>query len=279
MSGKGVEMAAPAERRTEASRLPATILRCRRWLKAGFDGGAIDQPGSWIVSRLVILVILAGSLIAMIETEKDLWRDESLAVTFHVLDRALLAFFMLEYGLRFWVAGEESKWRGWRGRLQWMTRPWHLFDFFLILVFLLPILGAEVFILRFLRIGRVFAILRLTRLTVAGQMLGSCIYERRYELMVSVIMALLLMVIAAVGLYLLEGSVQPDAFGSVPRALWWSMATLTTVGYGDVYPMTPFGRVLAGMVALIGIGVIAIPTGIIAGAFATAMTQPNSKGD
>src|SRR3546814_18867096 len=89
-------------------------------------------------------------------------------------------------------------------------------------------------------------------------------------------MALLLMVVAAVFLYLVEGPVQPEAFGSVPRALWWVMATLTTVGYGDVYPTTPLGKVLAGIAAFIGIGVIAIPTGDVAGAVDHARVRPAS---
>lgn len=257
--------------------MPSVLIRMRRWLRVGFDGGASDQPGSVYVARLVVIVILAGSVIAMLETEQSLWRDEHMAAAFRLLDRILLAFFSIEYLLRFWTAGEVAAWRSWRGRLVWMTRPWHLFDLFLIVVFLLPHLGAEIFILRFLRIGRVFMVLRLSRLTAAGQMLGACIYARRYELLVSVMMALLLMVVAAVFLYLVEGSVQPEAFGSVPRALWWAMATLTTVGYGDVYPTTPLGKALAGVVAFIGIGVIAIPTGIVAGAFANAMTRPRGE--
>ncbi len=222
-----------------------------------------------------------GSLIAMLETEQSLWHDKDVAAAFRLMDRALLVFFSLEYLLRFWAAGEVESWQGWRGRLRWALRPWHLFDLALIMVFLLPHLGAEIFILRFLRIGRVFMVLRLTRLTAAGQMLGSCVYARRYELLVSVMMAFLLMIVAAVFLYLVEGPRQPEAFGSVPRALWWAMATLTTVGYGDVYPVTPLGKMLAGLVAFIGIGVIAIPTGIVAGAFANAIARPEEgrKGD
>jgi len=261
--------------------MPGVLIRIRRWLRAGFDGGAVDQPGSAAVARLIVFVILTGSLIAMLETERSLWHDEDVAAAFRLLDGMLLAFFSLEYLLRFWAAGEVEACRGWRGRLKWALRPWHLFDLALIAVFLLPHLGAEIFILRFLRIGRVFMVLRLTRLTAAGQMLGACIYARRYELLVSVMMAFLLMVVAAVCLYLVEGPHQPDAFGSVPRALWWAMATLTTVGYGDVYPVTPLGKLLAGVVAFIGIGVIAIPTGIVAGAFASAMARPGEelKGD
>src|SRR3546814_14219676 len=85
----------------------------------------------------------------MLETEQSLWRDEEMAAAFRLLDRILLAFFSIEYLLRFWTAGEVAAWRSWRGRLVWMARPWHLFDLFLIAVFFLPHLGAEIFILRF----------------------------------------------------------------------------------------------------------------------------------
>ena len=68
-------------------------------------------------------------------------------------------------------------------------------------------------------------------------------------------------------MFLAEGEVQPEAFGSIPRALWWAMATLTTVGYGDVYPITPVGKVLASLIAVMGIGVVAMPAGVIAANF------------
>lgn len=87
------------------------------------------------------------------------------------------------------------------------------------------------------------------------------------------------MIVSATLLYLVEGPGQPEKFGSIPRALWWSIVTLTTIGYGDVYPETALGRVLAGFTALLGIGLIAVPTGILAAAFSDALEQQRREGD
>lgn len=243
----------------------------RRWFDASFRGS--DVEGSPWINRLVVAAIFGGSLLAILETEPEIWRSPAAALVFRILDPLLLVVFSLEYLLRLWSAGEDPRYAGFTGRLKWMSRPWQAFDLALIVIFLLPLVGPEVFVLRLLRLGRILAVLRLGRLTLAGQTLAACIAERRYELGISIIMSLLLLVFSAICLYVVEGSGQPEAFGSIPRAMWWSMATLTTVGYGDVYPLTPLGRVLAGLVAFIGIGVIAIPTGILAAAFSTALNR------
>ena len=82
-----------------------------------------------------------------------------------------------------------------------------------------------------------------------------------------------LLVFGATALYLVEGHIQPDKFGSIPRSLWWAIITLTTIGYGDVYPVTVVGKIIAGFVAICGIGLIAMPTGILAAAFSDAMER------
>lgn len=84
-------------------------------------------------------------------------------------------------------------------------------------------------------------------------------------------LATLLLLVSSTMLYLIEGAHQPETFGSIPRTMWWSIATLTTVGYGDVYPVTPLGKIFAGMTAVTGIGLIAMPTGILAAAFSDAI--------
>ncbi len=95
----------------------------------------------------------------------------------------------------------------------------------------------------------------------------------------SLAIAGMLLLISSTLLYLIEGEGQPDDFGSIPRAMWWSIATLTTVGYGDAFPVTPLGKILAGFTALTGIGLIAMPTGILASAFSDALQRQREEHD
>jgi voltage-gated potassium channel len=101
----------------------------------------------------------------------------------------------------------------------------------------------------------------------------SAVADRGDDLIVTVALASIALLFGATALYMTEGHIQPKEFGSIPRALWWSINTLTTVGYGDAVPITPLGKVFASMVALSGIALVAMPTGIIAAAFSEAMQR------
>lgn len=107
--------------------------------------------------------------------------------------------------------------------------------------------------------------------------IAAAIHSRRTELILTLGLALIAMLVASTFLYWAEGDVQPDKFGSIPRALWWSVVTLTTVGYGDVYPVTPLGKIFAAILAVGGIGLIALPTGILAAAFSDAMQRRRER--
>ncbi len=133
--------------------------------------------------------------------------------------------------------------------------------------------------LRLIRLIRILSLAKLGRLSSALRHLGDAILSRRYELLATLGLAVCLLVIGASALYWLEGALQPDKFGSIPRALWWSVITLTTIGYGDVYPITVAGKYVAGIVAVAGIGVIALPTGILAAAFSDAVQRSGQKED
>jgi voltage-gated potassium channel len=151
-----------------------------------------------------------------------------------------------------------------------MLTPLALLDLAAIAPFLLGYGTTDTFLLRVLRLLRIFRLARLGRFSVAIHLLAGAIRSRRYELSLSFVIAASVLVLSSALMYALEADAQPETFGSIPRALWWSVATLTTVGYGDVYPITPAGRVLAGLTAISAIGLIAMPTGILAAAFSDA---------
>lgn len=129
------------------------------------------------------------------------------------------------------------------------------------------------FLLRLLRLLRLVRLAKLGRYSLAIGAIGDALRDRRYELGASVAIAIVLLLVTSSLLYVVEGEVQPETFGSIPRAMWWSIATLTTVGYGDVVPITALGRTLAGATALLGIGLVALPTGILAAAFSDALAR------
>ena len=128
-------------------------------------------------------------------------------------------------------------------------------------------------LLRLFRLVRILRLAKLGRFSLAMRHLSQAVSERRVELLLSLMLAAFVLVFAAAGMYALEGASSPEAFGSIPRAMWWSVCTLTTVGYGDIYPHTVPGKILGGLTATAGIGLIAMPTGILAAAFSDAFQR------
>jgi voltage-gated potassium channel len=178
-----------------------------------------------------------------------------------------IVVFVVEYFLRLWSIVEDKRYsRPIAGRIRFALTPLGIID----LCSFLPALLFLPFDLRFLRIFRVFRIMRLfkiIRYAVAVQVMVQVIKAKRSELMVSFILVVIMLVIVSFLMFYIEHKAQPGKFSSVPETMWWAVATLTTVGYGDIYPITPAGQFLAGLIAIIGIGLFAIPTGIIAAGY------------
>ncbi|MFC7050523.1 cyclic nucleotide-gated ion channel [Emcibacter nanhaiensis] len=180
-----------------------------------------------------------------------------------------LAVFIIEYLLRFWVCVEylsDNDRHGKFGfRLQFLFSPLMIIDFLAIA----PIVGFF-FVgvdLRFLLILRLLRIFKLTRYSPALSSLGRVIYEERRALTATMIIMMGMVLFSAAIMYYVEGEVQPDAFGNIPIAMWWSLTTLTTVGYGDVVPVTVIGKLFGGIVMIFGLAMYALPIGIIASGF------------
>jgi voltage-gated potassium channel len=224
------------------------------------------QPGLSRLNTIVMAVICLSILLGILETEAGL--VARMPLVFAASQLVFFVLFLAEYVLRLAVAPVNPRHRS---ALHYALKPASIFDLLVVLSFLLPFFGLEAAVLRLFRVARLVRLARLGRYSLAIQMILSAITARRYELGVSLVIATALMLLSSSLLYLAERDLQPEAFGSIPRAMWWSVATLTTVGYGDAVPLSASGRIAAAFTALTGIGLIALPTGILAGAFADAL--------
>jgi voltage-gated potassium channel len=189
---------------------------------------------------------------------------------FHDFDIISVAIFSVEYLLRLWTAVEMPKYRHpvW-GRLRWLTTPLAIVDLLAVLPFYLGFIFQ--FDLRELRVLRLLRIFKLSRYSNAiGIMTAVLRREARAMWTVMFVFLILLLFISSL-MYLVEHPVQPEVFSDVPTALWWGVETMTTLGYGDMIPATPWGKLLGGLTAILGVGMIALPAGIMASGFTEHM--------
>ncbi len=186
-----------------------------------------------------------------------------------------VAVFTVEYVLRMWSCVADPRYaHPLTGRLRFAFTPLAIVDLLAIAPFYLPAaLGGNA----------IAPVLRLLRLAKIGRYYGSLAVvrevfrDKREELALTAVMMSILLVVASTLMYLVENHAQPDAFSSVPETMWWAVATLTTVGYGDVTPITPMGKVLASFISLLGIGMFALPTGILGAGFVEAMHRRRQR--
>lgn len=224
------------------------------------------SPMNWVI---VALIFLSAALFT-VETE-PLFFNEYRGVI-RAANITVLSAFAFEFILRLWSAGETQGIRGLAARTKYAGRLWLFVDFLAfapeLIVMALMSAGIELPVaVDGLRAIRLLRLLKLIRFLPGGRIVVEVLGEVAPQLLVSLLSALGVVYGAAVVIYYAERVHDPEHFGSVVRALWWSVVTLTTVGYGDVYPHTVIGKVLAGVIAILGVGIIALPSGIIAGAF------------
>lgn len=189
---------------------------------------------------------------------------------FFMLFEALsVIIFTVEYVLRIWTSDNKFK---------FIFSTFGLIDLIAILPFYLPFLFAfDLRVLRILRLFRMLRVFKLGRYSNSLKLIGNVLKDTKAELSITLFVAFILLVFSSTLMYYVENEAQPDKFASIGHAFWWAIATLTTVGYGDVYPITGIGKVLSAVIALIGIGFIALPTGIISSAFADRVKETKFK--
>jgi len=236
-----------------------------RVLKAKVDHFLNRTP---LCGALLICLILISIVSYALETE-----FKNAAIFSHICT-AVAVIFAAEYILRVWSASVHPK-----GRIGYIFSVYGLIDLLSFLpALLLPAAGSGV-LLRSLRLLRFAQILKIRAVRIAIGRLNRALSKAKGDLAVSCALSVFLIFIGAVGMYFVEGKVQPEAFGSIPRSLWWSVSTLTTVGYGDVYPITAGGKFLAAFIAFVGITAVAMPAGILAAAFSGAEGYSEAEGD
>lgn len=235
----------------------------------------IIEPGTGPLGRFasafLIVLILANVGVEIATTLPDLTEDWQREL--HLFDSVAVAVFALEYLLRLWVCVEDPRERFHHhpvaGRLRYMATPKALIDLAAILpLFLGVFLSPDM--LRFLRLAR---LLKLLRYSAALDTLGDVVKAERRVLISAGIVMLVLLVTMSSFMYYLEREVQPQVFGSIPAAMWWGVVTLATVGYGDVVPHTPLGKLMGGVSAVMGLCMFALPAGILASAFSQEMKK------
>lgn len=246
----------------------------RNSLSLALDPEMKTTRGLSKTNSVIVWLIVLSILLGVVETEKDL--TDQFDAAFRMAHAGFFMVFGAEYVARIYAAPANPRYPSSLGYAMTFAS---LLDALVLVSFLLPLFGLETTLLRMFRAARLVRLARLGRYSLALQMIGAAISQRRYELGVSVIVAFGLMLLSSSALYLAERHVQPEEFGSIPRAMWWSVATLTTVGYGDIVPMTLLGRIAAAVTALTGIGLIALPTGILAGAFGEALQNIRTNRD
>jgi voltage-gated potassium channel len=186
--------------------------------------------------------------------------------------------FSVEYLARVWCSAESDRYdAGWRGRLRYCMSPYGTIDLVAILPFYLAMLPVDLLFLRVVRVLRVVRFAKLARYSFAMQLLGRVLMSRRYELGVTLFVGAVLLLIASASMYLAENAAQPDAFSSIPATMWWAIATLTTVGYGDLVPITSIGQIIGALMAIIGIGMFALPAGILGAAFVDELRERGAE--
>ncbi len=225
-----------------------------------------DQTGR-VVSRLIVLLIVINLVAITLQTVPEF--ETSYAAWFLGIELLSLVVFTFEYGLRMWVAVEHAPYLhsdGWKARLKYATSPIGVIDLFAVLPFWLAfVLPAE---LKILLVFRIIRFLKLTRYSPGMRSLLDVLYAERRALFGCLVILIGSTLVAATAMHVVERHVQPEKFGTIPDAMWWAIVTLGTIGYGDVVPVTPLGRVIAATTIFAGLIMVALPVGIVATAFA-----------
>jgi len=226
-----------------------------------------EDLSSRVFDTVIISLIILNIIAIILETIESL--SFRFFHFFKIIEIFSVIIFTIEYVLRVWSCATNSKYKHpIFGRVKFIITPLALVDLVAILPFYLPLLiSIDLRFVRALRLIRIFRLFKLARYSEAIKLFGKIIKNKKEELYITAFVIFILLIISSSLLYTIEHEAQPNVFSSIPAAMWWGVSTLTTVGYGDIYPITPLGKFLGAVISLLGIGLFALPAGLLSAGF------------
>ncbi len=250
---------------TESATHVGGYTRAKRQTRELFAPATDGSLSQWVDVTIAGLIVLNVVGIALGTVD---WIHARYADLLWGLEIVSVAVFTVEYVARLWsCTAEEAYSHPVFGRLRFARKPFLVVDLLAILPFYAGALVFDLRFLRALRLLRLFRIVKLARYSESMRQLAAVAREKREDLVITFAATGVLLVVAASLMYFIEHEAQPETFSSIPAAMWWGVVTLTTVGYGDVYPVTPLGRAVSAVIAVLGIGLFALPASILASGF------------
>ena len=248
------------------------IHKIKRAIFELIDPTHADDAVSRAFNIGMLVLIFFNILAVVLETEEGLYSQYR--IYFHYFDVFSVGIFTVEYILRLWTCTEHEKYKSpISGRIKYALSISMLIDLFSFLPFYIPLGGMDLRIIRAVRLFRLFRLFKMGRYSQSLNKLVNVINSKKEELIITLFSGGVLLIIASSLMYFIEREAQPEEFGSIPNAMWWGAVTLTTVGYGDVYPVTLLGKLIGALIAVLGIGLFALPAGIIASGFASELQK------
>lgn len=237
-------------------------------VEAAGDG---DLPSKTFDVFILALIVL--NIFAVIFGSVN-WIDAKYKSELDLFELVSVIVFSIEYFLRVWSCPASDEYRApIKGRIKFLFSFMALIDLSSILPFFLPFLGFDMRALRVLRLVRILRVAKLGRYYSSLELIKRVVFKKKEELILTSALMIFLLIISSSIIYSVEAELQPEAFSSIPATMWWSVATLTTVGYGDITPKTPLGQFLASLIAILGVGMFALPTGILGAGFVEEIGQ------